>query len=748
MGSVLYKRIPRDFKKNFFKYLGMLIILVCTIAIGSSYQSATSGVQTYLSEVVDNNLQEDGFFEVANKLDNQAISYFKDEKVDVYENFYATQNDFDGSAKILLFNERKNIDLPTVFEGEMPKGKDEIALDHVFARTRDIKIGSNINLVDKTYKIVGTVALPDYTSLFLNNTDLLMNTKNFCVSILSEEAFNEVDGKYITYRYSYRLQERDLSKKQQAEKAEMMVKYLYVGGNTINTFLRSDQNQAIAYLPTDIGSDSPTITVFVYMLIAMIAFIFAILTNGTIEKEAVIIGTLRASGYTKWEIIWHYLQPTLIVALLGSIFGNLLGYTAMAQAFCNFYYTSYSVAPIVISFDIPMFLLTTILPVAIMIGINVLMLHRKLRLSPLKFLRKELKGGKQKKARKLPNVSFMKRFGMRVIGQNRGSYVTLFTGIFLSSFLLLFGVGIRPLMNHYVDEVNSSLNYDYQYILKAPTDVTGGEKLYVQGFKTYFALGNKDIDVSCYGIDEDSAYFKDAYTVDGVSISSSLANKLGLKEHDNFKVKDEMSEKEYSFTITKVYEYKAAMALFMDKESLLTLLEKDASSYNVIVSKEELIIDQGVLIKKISRSDILGASSQMLDSFGTVILFVNIFSVVIYLVMIYILTKVVIDKNALSISYMKVFGYERKEIRQLFITPSTVVAILSLLVCLPLEVLAFKGILIFLSSMIDGYLDFYLPLYVYILIIGIGVVVYGLITLLHLRSINKIPMSHALKGRE
>jgi len=748
MGSVLYKRIPRDFKKNFFKYLGMFIILVCTIAIGSSYQSATSGVETYLSEVVEKNLQEDGFFEVSNKLDNQAFSYFKDEKVDVYENFYATQNDFDGTAKILLFNERKNIDIPTIFEGEMPKEKDEIALDHVFARTRDIKIGSNINLVDKTYKIVGTVALPDYSSLFLNNTDLLMNTKNFCVSILSEEAFNEVDAKFITYRYSYRLQERELSKKQQAEKSEMMIKYLYLSGNTVNTFLRSDQNQAIAYLPADIGSDGPTISIFVYLLIGMIAFIFAILTNGTIEKEAVIIGTLRASGYTKWEIIWHYLQPTLIVALLGSIFGNLLGYTAMAQVFCNFYYTSYSVAPIVISFSLPMFLLTTLLPVAIMIGINILMLYRKLRLSPLKFLRNDLKIGKAKKARKLPNVSFMKRFGMRVIGQNRGSYVTLFTGIFLSSFLLLFGIGIRPLMNHYVDDVNSSLSYDYQYILKAPTDVTGGEKLYMQSFKTWFALGNKNLDVSCYGIDEDSTYFKDAYTVDGVSVSSSLANKLGLKVNDNFKVKDEMSEKEYSFTITKVYEYKAAMALFMDKESLLTLLEKDTSSYNVIVSKEELNIDQGALIKKISRSDILGASSQMLDSFGTVILFVNIFSVVIYLVMMYILTKVVIDKNALSISYMKVFGYEQKEIRKLFITPSTVVALISLLVCLPLEVLAFKGILIFLSSMIDGYLDFYLPIYVYGLIIGIGVVVYGLITLLHLSSINKIPMSDALKNRE
>ncbi len=154
------------------------------------------------------------------------------------------------------------------------------------------------------------------------------------------------------------------------------------------------------------------------------------------------------------------------------------------------------------------------------------------------------------------------------------------------------------------------------------------------------------------------------------------------------------------------------------------------------------------MIRRISRNDILGASDQLLVSFGTVLAVVNIFSVIIYLVMMYILTKVVIDKNALSISYMKVFGYEPKEIRKLFITPSTIVAMVSLVVCLPLEALCFKYLLIFLSSMIDGYLDFFLPIWVYLAIVGIGIVTYAVINIFHLRSINKIPMTDALKCRE
>ena len=223
-------------------------------------------------------------------------------------------------------------------------------------------------------------------SLFLNNTDLVMNTKNFGVSVLSEDGFNSIEDKYKTYRYSYRFVDRDLETKVKNTKAEEMMKYLYSTGNSVNSFLTAETNQSIFFLPTDIGTDAPTITAFVYILVGMIAFVFAILTNSSIEKEAVIIGTLRASGYSKGEIVWHYLQPTLIIAILGSLLGNLLGYTAMVGAFTSFYYKSYSVGPIPILFNVPMFLLTTILPFALMIGINVLMLFRKLRLSPLRFL--------------------------------------------------------------------------------------------------------------------------------------------------------------------------------------------------------------------------------------------------------------------------------------------------------------------------------------------------------------------------
>ena len=53
------------------------------------------------------------------------------------------------------------------------------------------------------------------------------------------------------------------------------------------------------------GSDRAMMIVLLYVVIAIMAFVFAVTTNNTIFKEANVIGTLRASGYTRGELLLH-----------------------------------------------------------------------------------------------------------------------------------------------------------------------------------------------------------------------------------------------------------------------------------------------------------------------------------------------------------------------------------------------------------------------------------------------------------
>ena len=89
-----------------------------------------------------------------------------------------------------------------------------------------------------------------------------------------------------------------------------------------------------------------------------------------------------------------------------------------------------------------------------------------------------------------------------------------------------------------------------------------------------------------------------------------------------------------------------------------------------------------------------------------------------------------------------------KEIGKLYLNATTIVVCASLFICIPVEALCFKYILVYIGSMIEGHIPFYLPAWVYIGIILIGIVAYFAINTLHIKKINKISMSEALKNRE
>jgi putative ABC transport system permease protein len=59
-----------------------------------------------------------------------------------------------------------------------------------------------------------------------------------------------------------------------------------------------------------------------------------------------------------------------------------------------------------------------------------------------------------------------------------------------------------------------------------------------------------------------------------------------------------------------------------------------------------------------------------------------------------------------------------------------------------------KVLLIYAMSDIEGYLPFYLPRYLLIEVVLTGMISYAIINIRHIRKVNRIPMSDALKNRE
>lgn len=751
MRNPLIKRYSREFKNNAGRYICIFLLLVITIIIGSGFLCVMESVKYSLDEYLIENKVEDAYFETAFPLEDDAKKILEEEDIILCDNYYSTVEDFNGDAKIYIFNERNDMNIPALFEGKLPANGNEIAVDRIFAKNHSITVGDSLELNKIIFTVSGTVSLPDYSSLFMNNQDLVMNTTGFGVCVVSEKGFNKFDESVVTYRYSYRHKDRNLSDKEKVEAANRIQKLLVRNEAYVQDFLIAKNNQSISFLPNDMGKDGPMIEVLIYILVVIVAFVFAVLSAHTIEEEAAIIGTLRSMGYKKGELVLHYITLPIIVTFLASAVGNALGYTVMIEPFKRIYYTTYCLPPLTLRFNQAAFVKTTIIPIVIMIVINLTLLINKMSLSPLRFLKRDLKKRKQKKAARLPNFKFISRFRIRVILQNKGSYLVLFLGIFLSSFLLMFGIGLKPLMDHYVDTIDDTLPYEYQYILKFPVEAEGGEKALIYSLETEYYLTGDNVDITFYGVQEDSKIFDDFTVPAGqnrIVVSDSFAKKLKVDVGDEIVFEDTVYEKKYTLVVDAICPYTNNLGAYMSINDLCKLLEKDVGTFNCYVSQEKLDIDDEYIAKFMNRRDFLGATKQMMISFEDIITVVKVFSVFAYLVLMYLMTKIVIDKNSLYISFMKVFGYHKKEIRKLYLDASAIVVLISLLVCLPLEAYLFKIALVYLSSLIEGYMDFYLPLSVYVQIVIVGAVAYFAINALHLLKVRKIPMNEALKNRE
>ena len=501
------------------------------------------------------------------------------------------------------------------------------------------------------------------------------------------------------------------------------------------------------------------------------------------------IGTLRASGYTRQELILHYMTLPVLVTFVGALIGNILGYTVLKDVCADMYYGSYSLPTYVTVWNGEAFGLTTLVPVVIMLVVNYGVLRHKLKLSPLKFLRRDLSGRKQKRAIYLsPKMKIFSRFRLRVIFQNMSNYMVLFIGILFANLLLMFGLLLPSALSHYQVEIQNNMLAKYQYMLQVPVSAVGGNKfdglISLLEFYMDSRTDNEDAEefsayslntlpgkykseeVLLYGIEPDSRYVtidfnntKDKKDEAGnkekadnkntanaekesaaVYISSAYADKFLLHVGDTITLKEKCEKENYT----------AALCVFMPRSELNDIFDLGEDYYSGYFSDTELTDIKSQYIGSVVDLDALTKISRQLDvSMGSMMGMVNGFAIMIYMVLIYLLSKIIIEKNAQSISMVKILGYTNGEISKLYIMSTSLVVVFCLLLSLPLETVIMKVLFreMMLSS-ISGWITLWIDPIIYVQMFAAGIITYGIVALLEFRRVKKVPMDEALKNVE
>ena len=259
----------------------------------------------------------------------------------------------------------------------------------------------------------------------------------------------------------------------------------------------------------------------------------------------------------------------------------------------------------------------------------------------------------------------------------------------------------------------------------------------------------KSEEVSLYGIHDDSKYI-DADFLDGVYISQAYADKFLLKPGDTITLKEKYEDDEYTFEIGGIYDYNGGLCIFMPQDELNQMFDLGDDYFSGYFSNSEITdIDSSYIGSVIDLDALTKISRQLNVSMGSMMGLVNGFAIAIYMILIYLLSKIIIEKNAQSISMTKILGYTNGEISRLYIMSTSIVVILCLIISLPIEATVMKVLFreMMLQS-ISGWIALWIDPMIYVQMFVVGFVTYGIVALLEYRRIRKVPMSEALKNAE
>lgn len=831
MKNPLRKRLLRELKSEFGKYAVIFLLLAGTISFVSGFLVADgSMLKAYNDGFTKYNI-EDGNFQTKKKMNKAQERSVQEFGITVYDNFY-TERSLSNDTTLRVFENRSDVNRVCLMEGKMPESADEIAIDRMYADNNNLKVGDTIseksgkmetadsvtsneldastdtennteNSTDETasvrsWKIVGLVALPDYSCLFSDNNDTMFDAVKFGVAIIPEGGLDAFSADDLVYDYSWKYDTKPADDTEEKDMSEDLMSDLN-GEVALQSFIPQYQNQAIHFTGDDMGSDRTMIIALLYIVIAILAFVFGITISNTISKEASVIGTLRASGYTKNELIRHYMAMPVIVTAISAVIGNILGYTALKKVCAGMYYGSYSLPTYKTIWSADAFVLTTIVPIIIMLVVNYVVLWKKLQLGPLKFLRRDLSGKKQRKIVLLsPKLPFFSRFQIRVLFQNMSNYVVLFIGIVFANMLLMFGLIFPSILNHYQESIPKQMICNYQYMLQVPieamdeehklesmiqmllfskaveTDNEDAEKFSAYSLEQSMSTGKKD-GVTLYGVAENSRYIpidfsKDTrvdtkntasdHNADGgsvanadnipsVYVSSAYAEKYDLVIGDTISLKEPYGDDVYEFTVEGIYPYEAGIAVFMPQKELNQTFDLGDDYFCGYLSDTEITdIDDKYIGSVIDVDALTKVSRQLMVSMGSMMYLVDGFAIVMFVVLIYLLSKIIIEKNAQSISMVKILGYTNREISRLYLMSTSVVVTAFLLISLPIETVLMKVIIKIVMQSMTGWISFYLDPKIYVEMFVLGICSYAVVAMVEYRRIRKVPMDTALKNVE
>lgn len=760
---MLNKKMFRDIRKN----LSQFITIFLMIAIGIMAYSGISAYMDGMNETKDvfyseNNLQDLNV--VGNNFTTKDLDTIKNlnNVNDAERKLVLTGTTNDEKTLLLNFIETNNISKFYCLDGEkFDSNKKGVWLDNFYALENNIKVGDTILVkyenIELQEKVLGLINVPDHLYDVRDESELFPDRKEFGFAYLS---INELPENYQIFN-NIMVDVNDSNEINQVKNdIEDNVKSALAIINIEDTSSYKTYQGEIDEGKTYVGVFSG-----LFLFIAMLSVITTM--TRIIKKERVQIGTLKALGFSNFQILLHYISYGFWIALLGSIAGLLLGYFFLGKIFISLEMSTFEIPNGKPVMNLSSFIVSII--VILLVSLITYFTARViLKENPAETLRNKIPSVKNNslnvtKKGLFKKLNFSSKWNLRDIIRNKMRTLMGIAGIVGCAMLIVCALGMLDSMNHFVDlQFNKLYNFDYKLNLKDNINDLDIEKLTTKyGDKTSKTYGieianddNRDSnnifvsDAKNYiRFIDDNDNFINIDNNNGIYVTYKLASLNNYKLGDKIKWHIYGDDTYYTSEIIGFNKDPQNQNITMTREYLESLgikYQPDSLYTNKDLSKTKDINNVLTIQDKNSLKNSMNSMLSMMKTMLTLIIFI---AVLLNVIIIYNLSILSYSEKQYQFATLKVLGFKDKQIRNIFIKQNNWIAIISIIMGLPLGYYLTNWLF---KTAIEEHYDFsaYITLKSYIIALISTFIISYIVSLLLSQKINNIDMVTSLKGNE
>lgn len=690
--DVLKVKVVREIKSNFKSYLSVILIAALAVTLFTGIWANYRDFQDKLNEIYTASSMCDGMITM-NAADEEVENFLKSKSVTYQKRIFATAKGDGKSVYIATFSDGDKLDLP--YSSSVEVNEYGVYADENFAKNHkcgeDFDVTTDIALAENvTLNLTGTIVHPESLGNSIYNPSFIYVGKKALVKSLAisldryktlfgytDEAFEEfVEGYLADYENQYLIKSDDAANLIEEAKTKFSGKESFVyalerSNLPTNVTIEADVTQAKQLL-------------YIFPVIFYLVALLIILTSVSqlINREQKNIGILKALGYSKIEILRHYTDVFIVLGLIGSAIGILLGPAIIPKVMGVKYGILYQLPKIRTAFFRWEYLASLAILVVIILLTSVFACLDSINKVPARSLRGDnsvkMTLTSLSKFKIFNKVSLSVRMAFRNMRRKISRSLMVILGVAGCSALLLCGFGVENTINYGLDlELGTYTPYDvtvsYSDGLSHFDDISALEGVVaVDEYAKYSvtAQGEKILSSYVYVMPSDPKIINLGYDDNSVLVSSKLAKDIGVSAGDNVSFVYEGVT--YTAKVTEIIDLCITQGIIVS-EYLFTetyfpptgAFVKTESGF-AAATAESIAGEKGIL-SATSMNDMRLHADEILSSIRVMTMTIRIFAILLAVVVLYNLALLNFKERTKDIATLKVLGFSKFEIASSFI---------------------------------------------------------------------------------